>query len=84
MKESYMNKLGYFIVILGSILLIALAVFVIMAIGTKVDVNLEGVQFRAGLENIEYEGNINVTRAGNKNSQVRDIRYLKKKKLSLQ
>ncbi|MCK5811693.1 MAG: hypothetical protein KAG94_02230 [Clostridiales bacterium] len=50
-----MNKLGYFIVIIGVILLIALAVFVVMSIGTKVDVELDCIQYRLGIDNIEYE-----------------------------
>ena len=31
------------------------------------------------IENIEYEGNIDVKKGGNKNSQKRDIDYLKNK-----
>ncbi len=50
-----MNKLGYFIIVIGVIILIALTVCVIMAIGTKIDVELDGIQFRLGTDNIEHE-----------------------------
>lgn len=50
-----MNKLGYFIVILGVILLIALSAFVIMSIGTNIDVEIIGVRYQLGKDNVEYE-----------------------------
>ncbi len=53
-----MNKLGYFIVILGVILLIALSAFVIMSIGTNIDVEIVGVRYQLGKDNIEYEESI--------------------------
>jgi len=53
-----MNKIWYFVIAIGLVLVILISGYVVMSIGTKLDVELVGIRYRLGEDNIKYEESV--------------------------